>query len=208
MIELNNLPKKSKDIVRPIIRQSDDSEYVDREMIPFLQYDYSESRQSMTYERNPKLVNALAEPKIKVSKPVANNAIMHNPQEGVLMIYEQPSDLSSYQAPRDILEPKSSDPNILRDFVRTIKRRIEESKSYPQLARDARLEGRVVVRFTIMQDGQLAERPRLVTSSGADVLDNAAIEAIKRATPFPALPNSLGRESLQLRLPMSFQLDE
>ncbi len=73
---------------------------------------------------------------------------------------------------------------------------------------DARLEGRVVVRFTILQDGGLDEHLQLVKSSGAEILDNAAIAAIKSAAPFPALPQQLRRERLHVELPMSFYLAE
>ena len=71
---------------------------------------------------------------------------------------------------------------------------------------DASIEGKVVIRFIILQDGRLCEEILLVSSSGAEILDNAAISAVRNAAPFPALPKELRREQLQVELPMSFHL--
>jgi protein TonB len=101
-----------------------------------------------------------------------------------------------------------TDPAVMRSFLRTIGRKIEKSKRYPKWAMDTGLEGKVVIRFTVLRDGSLGEEFLLVRSSGTEILDNAAIAAIKEAAPFPALPRSLGRERLQIELPMDFQLVE
>ena len=208
MTDRASLPKKSQDIARPAISQSDTSEYIYTEVTPIFQYDYVEARQSGISARMPGRASSVDAPKIEISKPVVDNTIAHNPQESILKIYEQLSDLSSIQNSIDIPDLKPSDPTILKDFLRTIGRKIEKSKRYPRWARDARIEGRVVVRFSISHNGQLSEHPQLVTSSGAEILDNAAIAAIKSAAPFPALPASLSREILQVELPMSFRLNE
>jgi protein TonB len=101
---------------------------------------------------------------------------------------------------------KVSDSTILRDFLKIVSRKIERSKRYPRWAMDTGLEGRVVIRFTILQDGTLCEEILLVSSSGTEILDNAAISAVRNAAPFPTLPEELSREWLQVELPMSFHL--
>lgn len=51
----------------------------------------------------------------------------------------------------------------------------------------SRSTGTVIVKFTIGTDGALLSR-EVLKSSGAPVLDNAAIAALERAAPFPAIP--------------------
>ncbi len=201
-----NLPKEAHDVAQPLIRQGDVSSYSATEVIPVFQDESVEARQPKGRTRRAIRRNSLAVPKMDVSKPVASNTIAHNPQEGVLRIYEQLSDLSSSRHVPALPDRKPSDPSILKDFLRTISRKIEKSKRYPGWAMDAGLEGKVLVRFTISRDGGLSENPQLVRSSGAEILDNAAIAAIKRAAPFPALPDSLSRDWLQVELPMDFRL--
>ena len=94
----------------------------------------------------------------------------------------------------------------LRDFLQIVSGKIEKSKRYPKWATDIGLEGKAVIRFTILQDGTLDRNILLVSSSGSEILDDAAIAAIRNAAPFPALPRALGREWLQIELPMDFRL--
>ncbi|MFC1718426.1 TonB family protein [Candidatus Poribacteria bacterium] len=202
------LPKKARDVAKPAIKQGEASSYSATEVIPVFQDESVEARQSKAHPRRANRRNSLAVPKMDVSKPAASNAIAHNPQENILRIYEELSDLSASRNAPSLPDGKSSDPSILKDFLRTIGRKIEKSKRYPGWAMDAGLEGKVVVRFTISRDGGLDENPQLVRSSGAEILDNAAIAAIKNAAPFPALPGSLSREWLQVELPMDFRLTE
>lgn len=207
-IDRTDLPKKSHDVAKLLIRQEDVSPYSATEVVPLFQYESVATREPKAARQMAHRNNSLAAPKVDISKPVASSTMVQNPQENVLRIYEQLSDLSAPRRPPDSSDHKPSDPAILKDFLRSIGRKIEKSKRYPGWAMDAGLEGKVVVRFTILRDGGLSERPQLVRSSGAEILDNAAIAAIKRAAPFPALPDSLSREWLQVELPMDFRLTE
>lgn len=61
---------------------------------------------------------------------------------------------------------------------------IERHKRYPSRASDRRLEGEAVVALTLDRRGRL-RRVELVQSSGHALLDEAAIDAVRRADPFP-----------------------
>ena len=61
---------------------------------------------------------------------------------------------------------------------------IERHKRYPPRASDRRLEGEAVVALTLDRRGQL-RRVELIQSSGHGLLDEAALEAVQRADPFP-----------------------
>lgn len=63
-------------------------------------------------------------------------------------------------------------------------RRINAAKYYPESARRMGLTGAPRVSFSIRSDGT-AEDIRVTTSSGETLLDDAAIETVKRASPLP-----------------------
>lgn len=63
-------------------------------------------------------------------------------------------------------------------------RKINRSKYYPELARRERLEGAPRVTFSINADGSVG-RVDLAASCGQAILDEAAIETVRRAAPLP-----------------------
>lgn len=64
---------------------------------------------------------------------------------------------------------------------------IMRNLSYPMIARKAGWSGRVVVSFTVLDDGRV-EDVKVVKSSGFGVLDANAIKTIEKAAPFPRPP--------------------
>ncbi len=74
----------------------------------------------------------------------------------------------------------SGGPSVLAE----IWKRINRNKYYPSMARRQGLEGKPKVTFVIDGDGSIA-RVHLAQSCGSSVLDNAAIETIRRAAPLP-----------------------
>lgn len=83
-------------------------------------------------------------------------------------------------------------------------RRIETLKQYPALARLNHLEGRVVVRIVIEADGRIAS-VAIARSSGHDVLDQAAMETLRQASPI-ALSQPLEKSSVTIHIPLSYRL--
>ncbi|TAJ09792.1 MAG: TonB family protein [Nitrospirae bacterium] len=82
--------------------------------------------------------------------------------------------------------------------------RVANLKRYPHLARAKHLEGRVVVRAVIREDGHLA-KVDVAESSGHEILDLDAIEIIKRACPLH-LRQPLGRPEVVVQVPISYKL--
>lgn len=76
--------------------------------------------------------------------------------------------------------------------------RIEGAKRYPARARRLRIEGIAEVQFRIAGDGTV-EGVTVVKSSGFPVLDQASVETIKRAAPFPPIRGTI-------RVPISYRL--
>ncbi len=63
----------------------------------------------------------------------------------------------------------------------------------------------MVVRAVIREDGYFAELT-METSSGHDVLDQDAIELLRKASPV-TLKHELGRPELTIRIPINYKLE-
>ena len=83
---------------------------------------------------------------------------------------------------------------------------LERHKTYPRRARLSGMEGVVTVDFVMTQDGQVISS-HIVKSSGHELLDRAALEAIEEAIPLPAFPPKLKKTRLALSIPFSFYLN-
>jgi periplasmic protein TonB len=82
-------------------------------------------------------------------------------------------------------------------YTQMVKQWIEARWEYPDLAKHYGLQGRVVVEFTILQNGHI-EFLSLVRSSGSKLLDEEAVRAIKAAVPFKPFPRSIQESSLRI----------
>lgn len=71
-----------------------------------------------------------------------------------------------------------------------IRDKIEDAKYYPPEARRQKLEGKSALSFEIAEDGSV-KTVAITSSSGNELLDNAAIETIRRAAPFPYYEGSI-----------------
>ena len=83
-----------------------------------------------------------------------------------------------------------------------VRRAIERQKRYPARARPA--EGTVRVSFTIAASGAITGA-RLARSSGNQALDQAAMDAVRRAR-VPPIPREVGSNSMSFTVPMSFSI--
>jgi protein TonB len=95
----------------------------------------------------------------------------------------------------------SSKMNYL-DMVRV---KIENQKKYPDAAQQRNIEGQVIVEFEISLDGRITE-PSVSKSSGHASLDVAAIEAVKKASPFSSPPREYFNDTIHINLPIRFAL--
>ena len=82
-----------------------------------------------------------------------------------------------------------------------MQRRLANALRYPRAAGGER--GEVVVRFTVASQGG-ASGVSIVRSSGSAVLDQAAIETVGRAAPFPPIPANAGFASKTFDFPLGF----
>lgn len=78
-------------------------------------------------------------------------------------------------------------------------------KDYPLLAQRRGLQGRGSVRVRIDRDGRVIDRS-VVASTGQGVLDEAALEMVRRASPFPAVPEGYAGSSFEFVAPVEYRL--
>lgn len=81
--------------------------------------------------------------------------------------------------------------------------RLQQAKRFPEKARARGDEGRAGVRLSIQRSGALGHA-QVVRSSGSALLDQAALDTVRRAAPFPPLPAEIAGAALVLNAPMNF----
>ncbi|MCX5722946.1 MAG: TonB family protein, partial [Nitrospirae bacterium] len=100
-----------------------------------------------------------------------------------------------------------SAPSVKADYgwlAESLRRRLAEIKRYPSAARLNGWEGKVVLRAVIRADGHLSE-VKVHRSSGHEVLDNAAIEAVRLICPLH-MTNAMGAAEIAIYVPIVYSL--
>ena len=67
-----------------------------------------------------------------------------------------------------------------------------------------RQEGTPVVEFTILKNGTITNLT--VSSSGFRLVDREAHKIVLKSSPLPPIPDSIGKKSIDLRIPINFNL--
>ena len=82
--------------------------------------------------------------------------------------------------------------------------KLRRALRYPAAAERKKARGEVQVSFTVSAGGGVGG-VRVVRSSGSPVLDKAAVDAVRRAAPFPAIPEGAGRSNWPFTVPLAFK---
>jgi periplasmic protein TonB len=106
--------------------------------------------------------------------------------------------MSSFDAPRLAIDHEAS------VFQQALLSHIARYRHYPERARRDRARGTVRIVFSMLRDGSVTD-VRIVSSSGFDALDAAAVETIRNAAPMPRIPAELP-EQLNIHVPVAFDL--
>ncbi len=94
-------------------------------------------------------------------------------------------------------------PQAVAALERQIDEAVNAAKSYPPAAQHLRMQGRSQISFSY-RDG-VVTNVALTRSSNADMLDRAALNAVRRAA-YPAAPPALTHHPLQLAVWLDFSL--
>jgi len=90
----------------------------------------------------------------------------------------------------------TKDPQYVTYF-NSIKRAIEVVWQYPDLALRYGLQGRLLLEFSILGNGDI-ETAKIIRSSGSNLLDEEALRAVKAAAPFGPIPPWLGKNRIDI----------
>jgi periplasmic protein TonB len=91
------------------------------------------------------------------------------------------------------------------DYLKRLRRWIEERMEYPPDAKKRKEEGEVVLAFVIARDGTILST-EIRKSSGYPGLDQAVVAMLGRASPVPPLPADFPGDQARVVLPFQFEL--
>jgi protein TonB len=97
-------------------------------------------------------------------------------------------------------EQKGGDTTLLLAYRGSVRKALERSKVYPH----SRHSGTVLVKFTVDPSGHLLSHA-VAKSSGSKLLDEAAMDAVERAAPFPPMPKEIAGEPMEMKVPYHFR---
>lgn len=92
------------------------------------------------------------------------------------------------------------------NFLGRLLAQLNRFKQYPRAARQAHIEGVVMLHFVMDANGKLL-RFDIAKSSGRPILDNEALALIQRAQPLPPLPADFPSSTLDAVVPIEFSLN-
>ncbi len=90
-------------------------------------------------------------------------------------------------------------------YLEHVKNKIQNVWVYPQEAVETGQQGRLLILFSIGKNGDLI-RLKLIRSSGYSLLDKAALQAVRDASPFPPLPNRFNLDVLNIYATFEYDL--
>lgn len=122
------------------------------------------------------------------------------PKPEVVQVQEQPQQVAVVTEQSSGEEKRGSVNSTARSqYLGKLRDVLERAKINPR----SRLAGTVWVKFKIGAAGELLSR-EVTSSSGSQVLDDAAVAALDRAAPFPPMPNDVADEPMVVSVPFKF----
>jgi len=107
--------------------------------------------------------------------------------------------------PVSVAAPSKASGETRDSYLGRLLAQLNRFKQYPRTARQARIEGVVMLHFVMSADGKV-ESYEIAKSSGRPVLDAEALALIQRAQPLPALPPDFPAPTLDAVVPIEFSL--
>ncbi|MCF6147868.1 MAG: energy transducer TonB [Candidatus Kuenenia sp.] len=86
-----------------------------------------------------------------------------------------------------------------------VKQRIEDARKYPYWAKKQGMEGIVYLSFTVLSRGS-CRNIFITRSSGSKIFDDEAVNTVKRASPFPPIPEEISSSYIRMEVAVVFVL--
>lgn len=121
----------------------------------------------------------------------------------VEVVVEEPVEkFETSEEKTEIVEPAQEAMFRYQDMV---KQKIEEVRRYPPWAKRHGIEGEALIKFAILSNG-LCRDIEIIRSSGSKILDGEAVDTVKRASPFPPVPEEIDSSLVRMELSIVFTL--
>jgi protein TonB len=108
--------------------------------------------------------------------------------------------------PAPVAAPQRAAGETRDSFLGRLLAQLNRFKQYPRAARQAHIEGVVMLHFVMDAQGKV-QSFEIAKSSGRPVLDAEALALIQRAQPLPALPADYPTRTLDAIVPIEFSLN-
>ena len=130
-----------------------------------------------------------------VSKKVIKKALPTTPQKSQAVTDSQ----STATLPEISTVARSNYENLLASWL-------SKYKTYPTRAKRRRMTGEATIYVKINAKGKLLDY-YLKTSTGHELLDNAVVKMIEKASPLPAIPSEFQKGVYEFVAPVKFELN-
>jgi protein TonB len=107
--------------------------------------------------------------------------------------------------PASVAVPSKAAGETRDSYLGRLLAQLNRFKQYPRAARQAHIEGVVMLHFVMDAEGKV-QSFEIAKSSGRPVLDAEALALIQRAQPLPALPADFPTRTLDAVVPVEFSL--
>ncbi|HEY9381461.1 MAG TPA: TonB family protein, partial [Burkholderiales bacterium] len=149
----------------------------------------------------PRLAPAPAREELATAAPVAEAPSTPAPTDAVVA---PPPSAPVVEAGQAVVAPE---PVSIAQYQLALNVAAKKYRDYPRYARAREWEGRVTVRLDIGADGR-AQRIRVTKSSGHELLDNTALEMLRKAQRDTPVPDALRTRSFIVEVAVLFELKD
>ena len=153
-------------------------------------------------------------------KPIKKVEPIQKIEKKITPIIDKNATTVAQPAPKEVAPPAPAEviskiPNIvpqeqvtqyLESYSSLLANAIAKYKQYPKIAQMRGWQGTVIADLEIDSKGAVMS-VKIKKSSTYEVLDNEALEMIKKASPFPAPPENLRGKNFNVLVPISFKLE-
>ena len=148
---------------------------------------------------------------VKEIAPIQEEVFEELPEPVVEEITEfiEPEETAPIEKVQEYIPPQPS-PEVVKkvtdSYTNQLTRAIAKQKKYPKIAQMRQWQGEVLLNIEIDPQGNLVKAD-ILEESRYKILNNEAIDMVKRASPFPQPPEELRLKNFTVLVPISFKLE-
>lgn len=146
-----------------------------------------------------------AQPQVEPVAPPQRDA----PQPAIPQVAVQPP--PPVAAPAAPVQAARAEPaperGLVNSYEKSLSDLIRRQEKYPDRAKRQGWQGTAVVGLSLSADGKVTDIA-IIESSGRDILDEAALNMVRRASPLPRAPEGLRGKERTVRVPIVFKLQD